>query len=105
MEKTYKYCFIITGFLLFVSLCGNSIQQYRLGKYMVECEHYRAEYQRAQDREREIGECISRTAEILSSTEYSIAELRKKLKEVESSYNYMWELLSNNDNALSDKEE
>lgn len=70
---------------------------------MERCEQYRIELDSAQNRESEIGDCISRTSVILSETSNTVEGLREKLKAVEDSYNYMWELLYNDNNCVDNK--
>ena len=87
---------IVITFLLAFSV----IQTGRLERSMERCEQYRIELGLAQNREHEIGESISRTSTILSETSDTVEGLREKLKAVEDSYNYMWELLHNDNNCV-----
>ena len=82
---------VVIAFLLSLSV----VQTIRLERSMERCEQYRVELVSAQNRESEIGECISRTSVILSETSNTVEGLREKLKTVEDSYNYMWKLLHN----------
>ena len=82
---------IVITFLLAFSV----VQSIRLERSMERCEQYRTEFELAQNREYEIGECISRTSIILCQTSDTVEGLREKLEAVEDSYNYMWELLHN----------
>lgn len=92
-------CFIYTALLTGL----NYTTQRKLGRYMELCEHYRTELDAASDRQRDITENVARTREVLSKTVYTVGELRAQLKEVESSYNYMWNLLANNSDSISDQ--
>lgn len=94
-------CFIYTALLTGL----NYTTQRKLEQYMELCEQYRVELNAASNRQRDITENVERTREVLNKTVYTVGELRAQLKEVESSYNYMWELLHNNDNGLSYREE
>ena len=94
-------CFVYTALL--TGLCFTT--QRKLEQYMELCEHYRVELDAASNRQRDITENVERTREVLSKTVYTVGELRAQLKEVESSYTYMWELLHNNDSNVSDRKE
>lgn len=94
-------CFIYTALLTGL----NYTTQRKLEQYMELCEQYRVELDAASNRQRDITENVERTREVLSKTVYTVGELRAQLKEVESSYNYMWGLLHNNDSSLSNREE
>lgn len=96
---------IFIGLLLlcFIALTGFAVQTYRLERSMERCEQYRIELELAQNREYEIGEAISRTSIILRQTSDTVEGLREKLKTVENSYNYMWELLHNDNNCVDNK--
>ena len=91
-------CFIYTALLTGL----NYTTQRKLERYMELCEQYRVELDAASNRQRDITENVERTREVLSKTVYTVGELRAQLKEVESSYNYMWDLLaSSSDSADS----
>ncbi len=92
---------VVIAFLLSLTI----IQTIRLGYSMERCEQYRVEFVSAQNRESEIGECISRTSAILSETSDTVEGLREKLKAVEDSYNYMWQLLHNDNSDVGDYSE
>lgn len=99
-KKIISVCAAIAiAFLLTLTV----IQTIRLECSMERCEQYRIELVSAQNRESEIGECISRTSVILSETSNTVEGLREKLEAVENSYNYMWELLSNDNNPVDSK--
>ena len=85
---------IVIAFLLTFTI----IQTVRLEHSMERCEQYRIELDSAQNRESEIGECISRTSIILCQTSDTVEGLREKLEAVEDSYNYMWRIIFDNDN-------
>lgn len=89
---------IVITFLLAFSV----VQSIRLERSMERCEQYRTEFELAQNREYEIGECISRTSIILCQTSDTVEGLREKLEAVEDSYNYMWELLHNDTSGVED---
>lgn len=91
---------IVITFLLAFSI----IQTRRLERSMERCEQYRIELVSAQNRESEIGECISRTSVILSETSNTVEGLREKLEAVENSYNYMWRIIFDNDNSDNNEE-
>lgn len=106
MEKSLceKIVYIVTvAFLLFWVAFGG-VQTYRLHTYMEQCEHYRIELEAASNRQSEIRDVVGRTGEVLSSTANTVAEIRNQLQAVESSYNYLWELVSNDDNCVSNNE-
>jgi len=102
-EKIYKCIFVVMLLLWVIALGGFVVQTYRLERSVERCEQYRTELELAQNREHEIGEAISRTSEILSETSNTVEGLREKLEAVEDSYNYMWELLHNNNNCVDNK--
>lgn len=89
---------IVIAFLLTLTV----VQSIRLERSMERCEQYRTEFELAQNREYEIGECISRTSIILCQTSNTVEGLREKLEAVEDSYNYMWELLHNDTSGVGD---
>lgn len=89
---------IVIAFLLTLTV----VQSIRLERSMERCEQYRTEFELAQNREYEIGECISRTSIILCQTSDTVEGLREKLEAVEDSYNYMWELLHNDTSSVGD---
>lgn len=99
-EKTYRWISVGLLLLCFVSITGFAVQTHRLERSMERCEQYRTEFELAQNREYEIGECISRTSTILSETSNTVEGLREKLEAVEDSYNYMWELLHNDTSSV-----
>lgn len=106
MEKNLceKIVYIVTvAFLLFWVVFGG-VQTCRLHSSMEQCEHYRTELAAASNRQSEVREVVGRTGEVLRSTANSVAELRNQLQAVESSYNYLWELVSNDDNCVSNNE-
>lgn len=98
MLKRILYIAVAACFLITVAFGG--IQTCRLERSMAECRQYRAELELAQNRESEIREIVGRTGLILSETANSVGELREKLKEVENSYNYMWNLFYNDDDTI-----
>lgn len=102
-EKTYRWISVGLLLLCFVSITGFAVQTHRLVRSMERCEEYRTELELAQNREYEIGESISRTSIILCQTSNTVEGLREKLEAVEDSYNYMWELLHNNNNCVDNK--
>lgn len=102
-EKTYRWISVGLLLLCFVALTGFAVQTYRLERSMERCNQYRTELELAQNREYEIGEAISRTSIILRQTSDTVEGLREKLKTVENSYNYMWELLHNDNNCVDNK--
>lgn len=106
MEKNLceKIVYIVTvAFLLFWIVFGG-VQTCRLHSSMEQCEYYRTELAAASNRQSEVREVVGRTGEVLRSTANSVAELRNQLQEVESSYNYLWKLVSNDDNCVSNNE-
>lgn len=106
MEKNLceKIVYIVTvAFLLFWIVFGG-VQTCRLHSSMEQCEYYRTELAAASNRQSEVREVVGRTGEVLRSTANSVAELRNQLQAVESSYNYLWELVSNDDNCVSNNE-
>lgn len=103
MEK--KIISVCAAVVIALLLTLTSIQTYRLERSMERCEQYRIELVSAQNRESEIGDCISRTNVILSETSNTVEGLREKLKAVENSYNYMWQLLYNDVSDMGDYSE
>ena len=99
-----KIVYIVTVAFLLFWIAFSGVQTYRLHSYMEQCEHYRTELDAAADRQSEIRDVVRGTAEILSQTANTVAELRVQLQEVENSYNYLWELVSNDNNCSSDNE-
>lgn len=103
MAKKIMYGIIAACFLATLTFGG--IQTCRLERSMERCEQYRTELELAQNRESEIGECISRTNTILSKTSNTVEGLREKLKAVEDSYNSLWNMFYDDDSSVSDREE
>lgn len=106
MEKSLceKIVYAVTvAFLLFWIAFGG-VQTCRLHASMEQCEHYRTELEAASNRQSEIRDVVGRTGEVLSSTANTVAELRNQLQAVESSYTHLWELVSNDDNCVSNNE-
>ena len=102
-EKVYKYIVVGLLVLLLVALTGFTIQTVRLGRSMERCRQYREQLELAENREQEIGDTISRTSILLSETSNTASGLREKLKILEDSYNYMWQLLYDNTGSTSNK--
>jgi hypothetical protein len=102
-EKVYKYVAIGLLVLLLFAFTGLTIQTIRLESSMERCQQYREQLEFASNREREIGETISRTSILLSETSNTASGLREKLKILEDSYNYMWKLLYNDTDSCSNK--
>ena len=99
-EKLKKILYTIAAIYFIISIIGGGIQTYRLECSMAECRQYREQLKLAENRESEVRATIDRTSLILNQTTNSIGDLRKKLKEVEDSYNYLWNLFYNNDNII-----
>ena len=99
-EILKKILYTIAAIYFIISLVGGGIQTYRLECSMEECRHYREQLELATNRESEVRATIDRTSLILNQTANSIGDLRKKLKEVDDSYNYLWNLFYNNDNII-----
>lgn len=99
-EILKKILYIIAALYFILSLVGGGIQTYRLERSMAECRQYREQLAIAENRESEVRAAIDRTGLILGETTNSIGELREKLKEVEDSYNYLWNLFYNDDNII-----
>lgn len=99
-----KIVYIVTvAFLLFWIAFGG-VQTCRLHASMEQCERYRTELEAAANRQSEVREVVGRTGEILSQTANTVAEIRIQLQEVENSYNYLWELVSNDNSNISNNE-
>lgn len=96
--------FAAVSYIILSLICGAALQS-RLEHSMAECRQYREQLELAENRESEIRANVNRTGLILSETTTSVAELREKLKEVEDSYNNLWNMLYDNDNIVSDREE
>lgn len=101
LKKIIYGCFAV---YFFVSLICGGILKGRLEHYMDECGQYREQLELAENRESEIRENVNRTGLVLGETVNSVAELREKLKEVEDSYNSLWNMLYDNDDNVSDRE-
>ena len=95
-----KILYSLFAIYFIISIVGGGIQTYRLECSMAECRQYREQLELAENRESEVRAAIDRTSLILSQTTNSIGDLRKKLTEVEDSYNYMWHLFYDNDNII-----
>ncbi len=98
MFKRILYIIIAACFL--ITLAFGGVQTCRLERSMAELGQCREQLELAQNRESEIRDVVGRTGLILSETANSVGELREKLKEVENSYNYMWNLFYNDDNTI-----
>lgn len=101
--KKIVHCLVAIIFLITLTFGG--IQTCRLGRSMAECRQYREQLELAENRESEIRDVIGRTNLILGETTNSVGELREKLKAVEDSYNYLWNLFYNNDNTVHNRED
>lgn len=101
--KKIVYCLVAIIFL--ITLAFGGVQTCRLGRSMAECRQYREQLELAENRESEIREVVGRTNLILGETTNSVGELREKLKAVEDSYNYLWNLFYNNDNTVHNRED
>ena len=99
-EIIKKALYTIAAIYFVISIVGGGIQTYRLECSMAECRQYREQLKLAENRESEVRATIDRTSLILCQTTNSIGELREKLKAVEDSYNYLWNLLYNDDNII-----
>lgn len=99
-----KIVYIVTVAFLLFWIAFSGVQTYRLHAYMEQCEQYRTELAAAADRQSEVRDVVGRTGEILRQTANTVAELRVQLQEVENSYTYLWELVSNDNNCASDNE-
>ena len=99
-EKLKKILYITITCCFAFSIAFGGIQTYRLERSMAECRQYREQLAIAENRESEVRAAIDRTSLILGETTNSIGDLRKKLQEVEDSYNYLWNLFYNNDNII-----
>lgn len=99
-----KILYIIAALYFLISVIGGGIQTYRLERSMAECRQYREQLAAAENRESEVRAAINRTSLILGETTNSIGELREKLKAVEDSYNYLWNLFYNDDNTIHNRE-
>lgn len=102
MVEKIVYSVTVAFLLFWIAFSG--VQTYRLHTYMEQCEHYRTELEAAANRQSEVRDVVGRTGEILSQTANSVAELRIQLQEVENSYNYLWELVSNDNSNIPDSE-
>ena len=102
LKKVVYYCFAIYFVL---SIISGSILKSRLDYYLAECRQYREQLELAENRESEIRANVNRTGLILSETTNTVGELRQKLKEVEDSYNNLWNMFYNDDSNVSDREE
>ena len=111
-----KHICIILSVCLFLSLCGNCIQEYRLGIYRQQSEYYRNELSEASNREQQLAatvdECwrsTERTSEILSQSINSVTELREQIRQVREAYQDLenrlldcYDRLHNNDYDITD---
>lgn len=103
MAKKIMYGIIAACFL--ATLAWGAVQTRRLERSMAECGQYREQLELAENRESEVRAVINRTGLILGETTNSIGELRKKLEEVEDSYNSLWNMFYDDDSSVSDREE
>ena len=103
-EILKKILYYIAAIYFIISIIGGGIQTNRLECSMAECRQYREQLELVENRESEVRAAIDRTSLILSQTTNSIGDLRKKLTEVEDSYNYMWHLFYDDDNIIYDGE-
>lgn len=102
--KLEKILYIIAAIYFIISIIGGAILSSRLECSMAECRQYREQLKLAENRESEVRAAINRTSLILGETTNSIGDLRKKLKEMEDSYNYMWHLFYDDDNIIHNGE-
>lgn len=100
-----KVIYIIIAVCFLVTIAFGGVQTCRLERSMAELGQYRNQLELAENRESEIRATVNRTGLILGETTSSVAELRKKLKELEDCYNYMWNLLYDDDNTIYNRED
>ena len=97
------YCLVAACFLITLTFGG--IQTCRLERSMAELGQCREQLAIAENRESEVRQVVNRTGLILGETTNSVGELREKLKEVENSYNYLWQLFYDDDNTIYNRED
>ncbi len=95
-----KILYIIVAACFLVTIAFGAVQTCRLEHSMAECGQYREQLELAENRESEVRAVINRTSLILGETTNSIGELREKLKEVEDSYNSLWNMFYDNDDTI-----
>lgn len=100
-----RILYISIAIIFLITITWGCVQSIRLEHSMAECRQYREQLKLAEKRESEIREVIGRTSIILGETTNSVGELREKLKEVENSYNYMWNLFCNDDDTIYNRED
>lgn len=103
MLKRILYIIIAACFL--VTLAFGGVQTCRLERSMAELGQCRKQLELAQNRESEVRQVVNRTGLILGETTTSVGELREKLKEVENSYNYLWQLFYDDDDTIYNRED
>ena len=103
MWKKIMHCLVAACFLITLTFGG--IQTCRLERSMAELGQCREQLAIAENRESEVKQVVNRTGLILGETTNSVGELREKLKEVENSYNYMWQLFYDDDNTIHNRED
>jgi len=103
MWKKIMYCLVAACFLITLTFGG--IQTCRLERSMAELGQCREQLAIAENRESEVRQVVNRTGLILGETTNSVGELREKLKEVENSYNYLWQLFYDDDNTIYNRED
>lgn len=97
-EKTIN---TIITIIFFISISGACIQTYRLQSTRSELEQIRTQLSAARNREQEsivtiksLKESVERTNSILSESEFTIAGIRKQIREIRESYEEMESLLN-----------
>ena len=93
--KTLAICAGGIAVLLAIFLC---VQCYRLERYRQRLEYVGMELTTAQNRQREIGECLRRTGQILDESIDTVGRLREALGKIRENYETMERILySDND--------
>lgn len=85
------------GVLLSILLC---VQCYRLERYRQRLEYVGVELGAAQNRQREIGECLRRTGKILDESIDTVGRLREAFGKIRENYETMERLLYTDNDYL-----
>lgn len=104
-EMLKRILYIIIAACFLVTLAFGGVQTCRLERSMAELGQCRKQLELAQNRESEVRQVVNRTGLILGETTTSVGELREKLKEVENSYNYLWQLFYDDDDTIYNRED
>ena len=100
MLKNFIISFLVVTNIFTATFCFRL--NYKLERTRQQLEHYRAEFELAQNRESDIAESIRRTGEILNSSTSTLSGIRAQISEIRKNYEEMESLLYSSRSNNSD---